>query len=200
MPIFLSLNTDTLSPTEIPERLTFAHFEQMEALELRYYGTDFITPAAEAYRWYQKQAYTTTAAVAKGQVVGFVNLFPIAEACFEQLMQGTLNDHFLTAEDVADIAADDAPLHMFLSCILVEPAYRRAGLTLQLLRAAAAPYLPHRHRCKLIATDNITPAGARFSRRLGFERICRSDHGSDIYAQAFSAFLSNIALLSANNL
>ncbi len=190
-------NTNVSHSVEISPRLTFAHFEQMAALELQYYGSDFITPAEEAFRWYQKQAYTTTAALVENRVVGFVNLFPIEDKAFEQLLQGKLNDHYLTAEDVVDIAESEAALNMFLSCILIEPAYRRTGLTGQLLRAASAPYLPHLHRCGSIATDNITPQGVAFSRRLGFHFVCCSDHGSSIFAQPFSAFLDNIALLTA---
>lgn len=181
----------TLSPT-IATALGYAHFEQMAALELKYYGADFITPAEEAYRWYKKHAYTTTAALAGEQVVAFVNLFPILERDFEQLLRGELNDSELTADSVADIHADDSPLHMFLSCILVEPAYRGTGLTRRLLQAAIAPYLPVQHRCQLIATDNITPEGVEFSQHFGFSLVGSTDHGSLVFSQPFSQFISKV--------
>lgn len=172
--------------------LSYAHFEQMATLELKYYGADFITPAEEAYRWYCKHAYTTTAAAVNGEVVAFVNLFPILPAVFEKLLSGQLNDSELTAESIVDIHAGEGTLHMFLSCILVEPAYRRTGLTRRLLRAAIAPYLPVQHRCRLVATDNITPEGAAFSRRYGFEAYGSSDHGSRLFVQPFSSFISKV--------
>lgn len=175
----------------IADCLSYAHFEQMEALELQYYSADYITPAQEAYRWYQKHSYTTTAALVNNNVIGFVNLFPISESCFEQLLQGTLNDHDLNAENVVDIATDETPLHMFLSCILIEPPYRRT-LTPHLLQAAIAPYIPHLHRCKLVATDNITPKGADFSRRYGFCFKKSSRHGSLIFTQPFVQFCQRI--------
>jgi len=172
--------------------LSYAHFEQMAALELKYYGADFITPAGEAYRWYCKHAYTTTAAAVNGEVVAFVNLFPILPAVFDKLLSGQLNDSELTAESIVDIHEGAGPLHMFLCCILVEPAYRRTGLTRRLLRAAIAPYLPMQQRCRLIATDNITPEGAAFSRRYGFTAHGRSDHASQLFVQPFSSFISKV--------
>lgn len=172
--------------------LSYAHFEQMAALELKYYGADFITPAEEAYRWYCKHAYTTTAAAVNGEVVAFVNLFPILPAVFDKLLSGQLNDSELTAESIVDIHEGAGPLHMFLCCILVEPAYRRTGLTRRLLRAAIAPYLPVQQRCRLIATDNITPEGAAFSRRYGFTAHGRSGHASQLFVQPFSSFISKV--------
>ncbi len=186
---------DSSTPTAPPviiSPLSYAHFEQMAALELKYYGADFITPAEEAYRWYCKHAYTTTAAAVNGEVVAFVNLFPILPGVFGKLLCGQLNDSELTAESIVDIHAGAEPLHMFLSCILVEPAYRRTGLTHRLLRAAIAPYLPMQQRCRLIATDNITPEGAAFSRHFGFTAHGTSEHGSRLFVQPFSSFISKV--------
>ena len=178
-------------PAILPQ-LTYAHFEQMAALELQYYGADFITPAEEAYRWYLKQAYTIAAAAVNDEVVAFVNLFPIEAAASDKLLRGQLNDSELTADSIVDIYADDGPLHMFLSCILVEPRYRRTGLTRRLLRAAIAPYLPVQHRCQLVATDNITPEGVAFSRHFGFMPHGTSDHDSQLFVQPFSSFVSQV--------
>lgn len=186
---------DSPTSAEIPviiSPLSYAHFEQMAALELKYYGADFITPAEEAYRWYSKHAYTTTAAAVKGEVVAFVNLFPIVQAAFDNLLCGRLNDSELTAESIVDIHADTEPLHMLLSCILVEPPYRHTGLTRRLLQAATAPYLSVQHRCRLVATDNITPEGAAFSRRFGFSAHGTSEHGSRLFVQPFSSFISKV--------
>lgn len=172
-----------------PTVLQFRHFEQMAQLEEQYYGAEFITPPQEAWRWYARYPYTVVAELVDDAVVGFVNLFPVKADIYEALREGRFNDHFLTLEGVEDIAGPgEAPLHMFLSCVLVEPAYREQGLTRRLLAKAAAQYAAVRHRCTAVVTDNVTEEGERFSQRYGFRLLCHSDHGSAVYALSWAEF------------
>lgn len=178
---------------EIVEELTEQHFEQMAALEAQYYSADCITPPAEAYRWYKRYPATTIAAAIGGQIVAFVNLFPVKEHIYTALREGTFNDHTLTLEGLADpFDGTDEPLHMFLCCVLTEPAYRRLGLTRHLLALAVEQYEPVQQRCRRIITDNVTPAGAEFSRRYGFEQVQLSGHDSLIFEQDYADFAARV--------
>lgn len=182
----------------ILSKLRFCHFEQMEQLELQYYGPEFITPAAEAWRWYERYPYTVQVAAEDDKVVGFVNLFPVKSHIYAMLKAGTFNDHYLTSDGVEDIYQEtEAPLYMFLCCILVEPEYRGRGITRELLRAAVAQYEGVSHRCTEVITDNVTAEGEAFSRRFGFRKWQNSDHGSVIYLQTWEAFAD---ILSASSI
>ncbi len=175
------------------QQLSYAHFEQMAQLELQFYGAEFITPPQEAYRWYQRYPYTVVAAVAQDKVVGFVNLFPVKKHIADALRAGVFNDHNLTLDGVADIHPPaDTPLHMFLCCAVVAPAYRAQGLTRELLRAAAAQYAAVAHRCTEVITDNVTAEGETFSQRYGFRLLRHSDHGSAIYTQPWADFVQKL--------
>lgn len=188
-----------LSMPQILSRLHYRHFEQMEQLELRYYGAEFITPAAEAWRWYERYPYTVLVAAEGDKVIGFVNLFPVRKEIFDALQDGTFNDHYLTPDGVEDIYKEsDDPLYMFLSCILVEPEYRARGITRELLRAAVAQYERVSHRCTEVITDNVTAEGEAFSRRFGFNKWRDSNHSSVIYRQTWEAF--SRCLLQASTL
>lgn len=182
------------SPTlRIADELTEQHFEQMAALEAQYYGEDNITPPAEAYRWYQRYPATTIAAAMGEQIVAFVNLFPVKADIYEALRNGSFNDHTLTLDGLVDPqAAPEEPLHMFLCCVLTEPAYRGLGLTRHLLSLAIEHYEPVQHRCQRIITDNITPEGAEFSRRYGFKQVQTSSHDSLIFEQDYASFVSHV--------
>ncbi len=80
-----------------------ADFDDMAAMEARFYGEDLITPAQEAWRWYERYPFTTLACrEACGRIAGFVNLFPVREAVWEWLLRGAFNDADLTVDDVAD--------------------------------------------------------------------------------------------------
>ena len=176
------------SAVHIIPRLTLQHFREMEALELQFYDADFITPPEESYRWYLHHPHSAVATESNGQLAGFVNLFPVLPEIYAALRAGTFNDHFLEMEHIAPLTAQ--PLHMFLSCILVDRQFRRQGLTRQLLQAAVQPYagLP----CTGVITDNVTADGCAFSARYGFTRLRRSDHDSWIYEQAWPDFVKRV--------
>lgn len=177
----------------IPDELTEQHFEQMAALEAQYYGEDNITPPAEAYRWYKRYPATTIAAAEGEQIVAFVNLFPVKAEIYDALRAGQFNDHTLTLEGLADPHSEsDEPLHMFLCCVLTEPAYRGLGLTRHLLSLAVEQYEPVQQRCRRIITDNVTPEGAAFSRHYGFEQVQTSDHNSLIFEQDYATFAARV--------
>ncbi len=172
----------------IIQELNYLHFEEMEALELQFYGAEFITPPQESWLWYQHHPHSTVAAAANEHIVGFVNLFPVKEPVYHALTGGRFNDHFMTLADVADITSH--PLHMFLSCVVVAEGVRKYGVTRMLLRAAVQAYegLP----CLNVITDNVTPDGCTFSERYGFTRLCRSDHDSWVYEQPWASFVEKI--------
>ena len=174
-------------PATIIPRLTLQHFRDMEALELQFYAAEFITPAEESWSWYDLHPHSTVAAEVDGKLAGFVNLFPVQPAIYEALRAGQFNDHFMELEHVAPITQQ--PLHMFLSCILVDRQFRKRGLTRQLLQAALRPYaaLP----CVGVVTDNVTAEGCAFSERYGFTRLRASDHDSWIYEQNWESFVKN---------
>lgn len=178
---------------QIVDELNEQHFEQMAALETQYYGEDCITPPAEAYRWYRRYPATTIAAAEGERIVAFVNLFPVKQHIYEALRAGEFNDHTLTLEGLADPEeASDKPLNMFLCCVLTEPAYRGLGLTRHLLSLAIEQYEQIAPRCRCIITDNVTPEGAAFSRRYGFEQLQTSGHNSLIFEQDYAQFVAHV--------
>lgn len=200
------------------KRLDLGHFREMEALERACYSEEYITPAEEAYAWYLAAPNTTIALVdeggsepdeggegTNGPIVGFVNLFPVSERVYRGLRAGTFNDRDLTVADVVTLprptqghatpgSAPDTPgpLHMFLSCILVDSAHRGGAVTRRLLQEAVARYAPIEHLVDEVVTDNVTPEGVRFSQRWGFEPVCVSNHGSQVFAQPYAAFARRV--------
>lgn len=168
--------------------LTRDHFHEMEALERQFYDAEFITPAAETWRWYERHPHSTVAAEIDGRIAGFVNLFPVQPEVYTALQAGCFNDHFMELEHVADIT--DTPLHMFLCCVVVARKHQRRGIAHQLLHAAITPYagLP----CLKVITDNVTDDGCRLSERYGFTLLGESDHNSRIYEHDWDAFVSRI--------
>ena len=180
----------------------------MAAMEARFYGEDLITPAEEAWRWYECYPFTTVAVRVTGGAAredgeapnaGFVNLFPVTGAVHDALLAGLFNDANLTVDDVVDPwgqaegGACDAPLHMLLSCIVVDAAWQGTGLAYDLVTQAAAQYAEHAHRIADVVVDTATPDGAKLARNLGFSLARPSDHGTQIWYSTWSGFISKLA-------
>ena len=201
-----------LADPDIGCALARPDFDAMAAMEARFYGEDLITPAQEAWRWYERHPFTALAARdALGRIAGFVNLFPVRAAVYEALLAGAFNDADLTADDVADPwqvapagarracpcpAPDlaDAParppaLHMLLSCVVVDAPWQGGGLAYRLVARAAAQYADVAPRISDVLIDTATPAGAKFARNLGFVPLCASDHGTLVWRCGWQAFL-----------
>lgn len=174
---------------EILEELHELHFRQMYNLEKEYYSEEYIAPHQEVYQWYQRFPYTTFAAAEAGEIIGFINLFPIRGPLFEEIKAGRYNDKDLTVSDITDINEEcGEPLHMFLSCLVVRSEKRKQGVTELLLRTAVNYYQPYAERCAYIITDNVTQEGQRFSQRYGFEPLQASNHNSKLYIQEYASF------------
>ena len=186
----------TIEVTDLIEILTAldqSHFNQMQVLEQRFYHSEHVTPAKQVYEWYRMYPYTTVAAAEEGQVVGFVNLFPVNDDVIERLQAGTFDDRELQVGDIVDIAASaTAPLHMFLSCIVVEKEARSKDLARRLLRAAVLQYEGVSDRCDIIIADNVTKEGENFCRKYGLAPARKSAHHSWIYAGGYPQFQSRV--------
>lgn len=176
----------------VPDRLWYKDFLSMEALERRCYSQEHITPAAEAYAWYFKLPASVTAAMDGGRLAGFVNLFPVTEAAYGAIRDGSLNDRDLTSESMEEPGGTEGALRLFLSCAAVEPDYRGGGLIWALLQNALKPYLACEQRIGPVITDNVTPAGEKLSQKLGMRRVCLSGHDSVVYETSGETFVKII--------
>ncbi len=177
-----------LTNVSIINELSYRQFEEMEAMEKRYYDAKFITPAEEAWKWYQEYPQSTIVAKADGKIIGFINLFPIKPDVYLLLKAGRFNDSSLRVEHLDDGKGELC--YMFLSCLVVDREFRGLGVTSMLLNAAIKPYLDF--PCVSVITDNVTEEGVRFSENYGFSFICESEHRSKVYEQSWSNFVAHI--------
>ena len=176
--------------------LTCSDFDEMAAMEARFYGEDLITPAEESWHWYERYPFTiVTARGERGEIAGFVNLFPVNESVHAAILDGAFNDANLTTDEVVDPwaqGADPEPLHMFLSCVVVDVPWQGSGLAYRLVAQAAAQYADFAARIADVTIDTATPDGAGLARNLGFTSACLSDHGTQIWQSNWENFLAHI--------
>ena len=76
----------------LAQSLTLSDFHQMYAIERAYYDPRYITPPQEAFRWYQAYPLSTLAVKEGEMVAGFLNLFPVRQEVFAQILAGTFNE------------------------------------------------------------------------------------------------------------
>ncbi len=183
----------------IKSDLTLDDFLKMAAIEKKYYSADYIADYREAFDWYSKFSFTTKAVEDQGEIVGFLDLFPISKEIFKLLEQGRFNDKNLTTGDIIDIQSlDSGKINLFLCCVVIEKNYRKTDALKMLLNAYADFYKSFQDlgiSIDWIITDNVTPEGERFSQKLGFKKLMESDHKTVVYRQKFKEFLKAVEAL-----
>lgn len=176
---------------ELKKELFFEDFKQMEALEGKYYDQEYITPAEEAFKWYQYEPESIRVVCEGESIIGFCNMFPVREQIYELIEQGLFNDSLLSYQDIYRLNEKTEFIYVFLSCILVEESYRGEGVT-QLLVREYWKYFNEwvKKGVKVVAviTDNVTAEGENFSKKIGLQLHRVSNHDSKIYQGTFEAF------------
>lgn len=169
---------------------TLEDFIYMEQLELKYYSAEHVTPYEEAYLWSQSNPNTGFVLEDGGRIVAFTDILPVRREIFDSIAAGKFNDKYLTAKDLIameELRAGDE-VNLLLSCVLVDEEYRETDALKVLLSAHLEYYRGFAARGIAIGdvvTSNVTEAGERFSERMEFERIGRSEHDTALYRTGF---------------
>lgn len=175
---------------KIKKKLTIADFMEMEAMEKQYYNSDYIADYKNAFDWYEKFSFTSMAIFDEGKIIGFLDLFPVKEPIVDLLKKGMYNDKNLKTEDIVDIRKiKEGQFNLFLCCIVIDKAYRKSDASKLLLKTYMNFYqsfLTQGISFDEVITDNVTVEGERFSEKLGFKKLLKSDHGSVIYCHKFN--------------
>jgi hypothetical protein len=119
----------------------------------------------------------------KDEVVGYVNLAPITEDCFERILLGKIWDIEITENYVLPYEFPGVYYLNFTS-IVVHPKYRNAGMIIQFVDAIANKIIELFDReiyFKAMIADAITPDGDKFCRLFGMNKVTETEHQSKIY-------------------
>ena len=180
--------------------LTLIDFQAMETIERQYYTPDFIAPADSSYAWYLHWPDSVLAAFENDQLVGFMNLFPIHDGLYQQILEGTFNDAGLTEKDIripVPPKTGTAPVYvLFLSCVAVDKQHLNKGIARALLSAYLERYTAYEQAgCVFgnIVTDNVTEAGLKFSQAIGLTPRRQSDHDSWICTGTYESLKRSLS-------
>jgi len=181
---------------------TLDDFIYMEQLELKYYSKEHVTPYSEAYLWHLSNPKTGFVLEDNGRIAAFTDILPVKKEIFDQIMGGTFDDKYLTSDDLVsmDGLKEGDSVDLLLSCVLVDDDYRETDALKILLTAHIDYYRSYVDRgiwIGTVLTSNVTEAGERFSERMGFERIGRSEHQTTLYQTSFQQFDERVKGLKA---
>lgn len=176
---------------KLKANLSFEDFLEMEQMERLYYSDEFITPAEEAMRWYQMHPYSVKVVEVEGEIVGFMNLFPIAHDVAECIRSGEFNDHDLKAEEILSPEHPEEPLQLLLSCIVVKENRRNIGVISQLMRSYVKEIDGWGKEVRDVLMETVTSDGTKFARRMGMERT-REKKDTIVWKISYDRFKKNV--------
>ncbi len=166
--------------------MTLEAMKDVVALDNQYYEDACYHMTAE-YNFALVQANEESCVAVRdretGSVVGYAMLLPISTDTYDKIREGCFIDSNL---DPAMVLRFDDPgvFHLYFASVVVRPEHRSVRLLLAMMDAMAEAFLALAERGvfidKMIA-DSVSPDGMKFCRLFGLEKICKSDHGSDIY-------------------
>ena len=120
----------------LKKTLCSADFEVMAEMEARYYGSEAISTSSIMWDMYQVYPYTTFAWETAGELVAFINLFPVKAPVYEDFIKCKISDSEIDLEDIFDISdsPQKQPVPMIFSCILILEDYRKTDLLAKIWR------------------------------------------------------------------
>jgi len=151
--------------------LSFQDFVEMEQLERKFYREEFIAPAEEAMRWFQAHPFSIKIVENYGEIVGFMNCFPVVPAVAKAIKNGGFNDQELKVEDIQSPKEAKEPLQLFLSCIVVKEENRHTGVVSLLMNSYFEEIDSWGKRIASVLMETVTKEGAQFAQRMGMEQV-----------------------------
>jgi len=116
-------------------------------------------------------------------LVGYMNVAPITEACYNKIATDTIWD---TAIDEDSVLPYDFPglYYLNFTSIAVNPLYRSSSVVLQFMNAVVSKMIDLSKQeiyIKAMIADAVTPEGEKICRMVGMDMITKSNHHSKIY-------------------
>lgn len=167
----------------IKKNLSHRDFIEMEKMERKYYSEDFVTDAESSFDWYLYWSKSTVVATYKNKIAGFMNIFPISDSLYYSLLSGSYDDSEMVYEEIKRPDDTDDIYHLFLSCVVIDKAYRDTDALCQILREYVAIYDDFNDKgysFQSIITQNVTAQGVNFSTKIGMIPTKIADNGSTI--------------------
>ena len=118
-----------------------------------------------------------------GSIVGYAMLLPISAETYARIRTGCFIDSDLTPEMVVRYGVPGI-YHLYFASVVVHPEHRSARMILTMMDAIAEVFLELAKRGIFInrmLADCVSRDGVKFCRLFGLNKICTSNHKSDIY-------------------
>lgn len=180
----------------IKETFTAEDLKKLEELENRYYGDDFVVGGDDAEEWNDLFPFQQVAAVMDGEIVGFLEMFPVHDSLVEGYLTGKLNEQDIEVCHMVDIYNEPPGTYTMLICTtLIEEAYRGQGILRKLFKNRFAFYEKFEEKGfvfdKTIA-DTVSVHGSKLVEKLGMQMKLETSFGTKIYMGSYSALKENL--------
>ena len=120
----------------------------------------------------------------KNSVIGYVNLVPITQDCYEKILTGEIWDNEIVEDFVLPY---DFPgiYYLNFTSIVVHPAYRNSSAVLQFVNSIVNKLIELSNReiyFQAMIADAVTPEGEKLCKLFGMQLATESKHDSKIYS------------------
>lgn len=174
----------------------------MYRLQQLEYGANSIASWETVRAWWIKFPRAGFRLYSGDQCLGGIGLWPITPSSFESIVQGRLDEHELTVDDVEQDDGRKRHRFWYVGDILLAPEFRltKEKWAVQLLIGALDKWLsngdlaPQASICAIVYSNQ----GRSLAKRLGFKSCATTPHGYSVFVRAIDSqeLAAEISVLS----
>ena len=184
---------DTASPEKTDEvfqvitgrQVTMTDIEQACMLDRMVYSEDLRVEPSDCEKWFKvnPDIYVMIRDIQKGFIVGYINIAPVTDECYELFKSGEFVDTGLTSEMMLSYDMP-FPYSLYFTSIVIHPDYQNSEVFMKLFSAVVDKFIwlgHHEVYVKRMIADAVSENGVKFCKLFGMKKIKSSNHNSSLY-------------------
>lgn len=166
-------------------QITPFDIEQAYRLDTMVYSSNLQVEPSECMKWYNvnPDIYVMIRDIKKNIIIGYINVAPVTDECYEMFKSGFFKDTGLTSDMILSY---DMPFSysVYFASIVIHPDYQNSEVFMRLYSAIVDKFLwlgQHEVYIKRMIADAVSESGVKFCKLFGMTKIKESDHKSSLY-------------------
>ena len=166
-------------------QVTIVDIEQACELDRMVYPDDLRVEPSDCEKWFKvnPDIYVMIRDLQKDIIVGYINIAPVTDECYDMFKSGEFVDTGLTSDMLLSYDMP-YPYSIYFTSIVIHPEYQNSEVFMKLFSAVVDKFIwlgHHEVYVKRMIADAVSENGVKFCKLFGMNKIKTSTHNSSLY-------------------
>lgn len=167
------------------QEITRNDIEQACLLDKMVYSADLRVEPQDCEKWFKvnPDIYVMIRDISKRMIIGYINVAPVTDECYDMFKSGAFVDTGLTSEMILSYDMP-FPYSVYFTSIVIHPDYQNSEVFMKLFSAIVDKFIwlgRHEVYVKRMIADAVSENGIKFCKLFGMNKIKNSNHNSSLY-------------------